>query len=493
MIHDLSIILGNQLVTPSLIPEITKHPVFMCESDDLCTHFKYHPLKIIYFLSTMRHYCDELKTFGTDCFYHQLTADTQQNYLDVLYKFCTHHDVKNIHTIEIEDHFFAEKIDDFCKQHQIKLTTYDSPMFLTTRNKFDDYIKSTKKPFMKTFYESQRKQYKILMDGNKPIGGKYSFDEDNRKKTPKSISFPSTKSESKSHHLQAVKELVSIKFDTHYGSPDNCWFPVTRTDIHKWLDRFIDERFELFGDYEDAIDYRSDFLFHSGLSAFINSSLLTPLEIIEKIKLVEDRIPLNSYEGFVRQIIGWREFIRGIYHHFDDHQQQSNFFNHQNRLNSSWYDGTTGITPLDDAIKQVLNLGYTHHINRLMVIGNMMMMCNIHPHDVYKWFMELFIDSSDWVMGPNVFGMSQFSDGGIFATKPYFCGSNYVRKMSHYPKGDWCQVMDALYWNFINQNKDFFSKNYRMKFMVSKINSYSSEKLDTITSVSARFIDSVTK
>ena len=161
-------------------------------------------------------------------------------------------------------------------------------------------------------------------------------------------------------------------------------------------------------------------LYHSALSPFINCGLITPQEILDKVAPFESSVPINSYEGFIRQIIGWREFIRGIYHNYDDTQQSTNFFNHQNKLTIHWYDATTTIAPLDDAIKQTMDLSYTHHINRLMVIGNAMLLCRIHPQEVYRWFMECYMDSSDWVMGPNIFGMSQFSDGGIFATSLTF-------------------------------------------------------------------------
>ncbi len=493
MIKDLSVILGNQLCEPSLIPEVTKHPIFMCESDDLCTHFNYHQLKLIFFLTAMREFNDELTAFGCKTYYHHLPESNKQTYIKILEQFCKDNHVECIHMIEIEDSFFDKKIDELCNNLGIKKVSYQSPLFLTPKQVFKDYLASSKRPFMKTFYEKQRKTFNILMDDSKPKGGQWSFDEDNRKKTPKQISFPSIKLGSSSKHLNNVKALVSKKFSNHIGKNGECWFPTNRVEVNDWVDQFIQERFNLFGDYEDAIDSRSDFLFHSAISPFINCGLITPKEIIEKIKPYESQIPINSYEGFIRQIIGWREFIRGIYNEFDDIQQKSNFFNHQRKLSHHWYDGTTGIPPLDDAIKQVLRLGYTHHINRLMVIGNIMLLCQIHPQEVYKWFMECFIDSSDWVMGPNVFGMSQFSDGGIFATKPYFSGSNYIRKMSHFKKDDWCAIMDALYWRFIGDHKDFFSKNYRMKFMTSKINSFSEDRLKEIYRISDTFINKITK
>lgn len=475
--NKLALVLGNQLFKPSLLPFDKQIPIFMCESDDLCTHFKYHALKITFFLTAMREYADELKAAGRSCFYHPLKEEAQQDFFDVLAAFCQTHQVQQIECIEIEDHFFEKKLLRFVDEHNLKLIQHASPMFLCSRQQFQDYLAKTKKPFMKTFYEGQRKELGILMEGNKPLGGQFSFDEDNRKRTPKKIIFPQVKTGTQSTYLAEVQMLVQKKFATHPGQGEKVWFPITHTEVWAWFETFIEERFQLFGDYEDAIDNRSDFLYHSALSMFINVGLITPTEILERIEGLEAIIPLNSLEGFIRQIIGWREFIRGIYHHFDETQQTTNFFNHQAKLSSHWYTGNTGIVPLDTAIQQTLKLGYTHHINRLMVIGNMMLMCRIHPQEVYRWFMELYIDSADWVMGPNVFGMSQFSDGGIFATKPYLCGSNYIKKMSHYSAGPWCEKMDALYWMFIYDNQALFAKNYRMRMMVSKVNSFDETKL----------------
>ena len=494
MIQNLSIILGNQLVLPALIQELTRYPIFMCESDDLCRHFKYHKLKLLFYLTAMRHYRDELISHHCDCFYHPLHPNHQQTFIDVLTQFCQENQTQTIHMLEIEDQFFESKINSFCQKNHIKRITYPSPLFLTSNSEFKDYLTSVKKPFMKTFYERQRKKLSILVENNQPIGGQWSFDEQNRKKTPKSIQLPSAPTSYSSSHREDICELIKIKFNDHIGSSDSkLYFPVMRSDVTHWLNQFIKERLSQFGDYEDAIDTRSDLLFHSGLSAMMNCGLLTPNEIINELQSYHHDIPLNSLEGFYRQIIGWREFIRGIYHHYHEQQSQMNFFNHHRKLTDHWYNGTTGITPLDDAIKQVIRLGYTHHINRLMVIGNAMLLCQIHPHEVYRWFMECFIDSADWVMGPNVFGMSQFSDGGIFATKPYFCGSNYIRKMSHYPKKEWCDTLDALFWRFIDDQQLFLAKNYRMKMMVSKLNKFDSKKIAQIHKLSNDFIHKVTK
>ena len=185
---------------------------------------------------------------------------------------------------------------------------------------------------------------------------------------------------------------------------------------------------------------------------------------------------MNSCEGFIRQVIGWREFIRGIYQNFSEQQEESNFFQHKRKLNELWYNGKSGVAPLDDVIKKVLRFGYAHHIERLMVVGSLMVLLEVDPTEAHRWFMEMFIDSSDWVMGPNVFGMALFSDGGVFATKPYICGSNYFRKMGGYKDGDWQEGVDGLYWSFIEKHKRFFLKNPRLSMMVRSLEKMPTEK-----------------
>ena len=208
----------------------------------------------------------------------------------------------------------------------------------------------------------------------------------------------------------------------------------------------------------------------------INVGLLSPKYIInETINFYKiNKIPINSCEGFIRQIIGWREFIRGIYTVKGSYERTKNYWGFKRKIPSSFYNGKTGIDPVDDSINKVINSAYTHHIERLMILGNFMLLCEFDPDEVYKWFMELFIDSYDWVMVPNVYGMSQFADGGLMSTKPYISGSSYILKMSNYKKGDWCVIWDSLFWNFIKNQKEFFIRNPRMRMLV---NSY--DKMDT--------------
>ncbi len=488
-----SFALGNQLFPPEFYSRFNG-PVFMSEDRGLATHFRYHKIKIMFFFLSMRKFKEELESKSIEVDYHELSNKT---FFDNLESWINSKKISLIHAYEIEDKFFEEEIINFCKTKKVKLKLHTSPLFITTREDFKSYLDSTKKPFMKVFYENQRKNLGLLIekDGN-PLGGKWSYDENNREKIPKDLALPN---DIKSLNIESdpiavkVKTSVEKHFTDHPGNLKYYWIPYTRKMAKSWLDDFIEFRYAGFGPYEDALCPRGDQLFHSTIAPMLNIGLLLPHEVIDVATKAfnKNKTSLASHEGFVRQIIGWREFVRGIYQNFDDIQQNSNFFKAENKLNDRWYSGTTGLNILDFTIQKVDRLSYAHHIERLMVLGNTMLMCHIHPKQVYRWFMEMFSDSSDWVMGPNLFGMSQFSDGGIFATKPYICGSNYMRKMG-WPKTESDEILDALYWQFIDKHKDFFSKQYRMAFATKTLAKFSKEKRRSQERLSKDFINSVT-
>jgi len=334
------------------------------------------------------------------------------------------------------------------------------------------------------------------MDKNdQPVGGKWSFDEENRKKIPKDTLIPSLPTFKDSIHKDDVIKVISKYFHNHPGELTNLWFPVSRKDAKKQLDEFIKNRFLNFGIYEDAMLEGENFLFHSCISSLLNIGLLTPSYVIERsIKLADKyNVPINSLEGFIRQIIGWREFIRGIYQEEGEYQIKQNYWNHKNKLTDAWYEGETGIIPLDDAIKTTIRDGYVHHIPRLMVISNIMNLCEIHPDEIYKWFMEMYIDSSDWVMVPNVYGMATYADGGLMSTKPYTCGSNYILKMSNYKKGEWCDTLDGLYWRFTEKNRDFYESNPRLSLLTRSLDKMDPQRKKKIFGDAEKFIKSHTK
>jgi deoxyribodipyrimidine photolyase-related protein len=495
-VDKLVLILGNQLFPSKLLKKYREIPIFMAESWDLCTYQKHHKLKIVLFLSAMRAYRDQLVDSDFDVNYQELKSKNKdKTFEDLLTKALK--SKKELISFEIEDKFFETRIRKLTTKLGVKWTVLQSPMFISTRSEFTDIV-GNKKPFMKTFYEEKRRRHKILIDKDgSPVGGKWSFDADNRKKMPKDVNPDLPPPFDKNPHIKNVEKLVENNFNSHPGLIGEYWFPTTRKGYLKALNHFLTHNLENFGKYQDAISDKTPYLFHSLISPGINIGLITPNEVVEKAtkhyQKNKKTIPLNSIEGFIRQVIGWREFVRGIYQVYSEKQESSNFWNHHRKMKDVWYTGETGVPPVDSAIKKAIKYGYNHHIERLMVLSSIMLLCEIDPKEVHDWFMEMYIDTSDWVMGPNVYGMGQFSDGGIFATKPYICGSNYLIKMSDHKKGEWCDAVDGLYWNFIDQKREFFSKNPRMKMMVSSFDKMDGDKKKRIFKAAKEFKNEVTR
>jgi deoxyribodipyrimidine photolyase-related protein len=327
----------------------------------------------------------------------------------------------------------------------------------------------------------------LLTANKKPLGGQWSFDPENRKKLPKGIAVPAIPRVPETDDIRAARASVREDFQHAIGEDTAFNYPTDHASAAQWLTTFIRDRLQTFGDYEDAISRDHAVLFHSVLTPMLNVGLLSPRQVIDAALAEADRVPLNSLEGFVRQVIGWREFVRLVYLTRGRKQRTQNFWRFTRKMPTSFYDGTTGIEPVDHVIRQVLRTGYCHHIERLMVLGNFFLLCDIHPDAVYRWFMELFIDAYDWVMVPNIYGMSQYADGGVMTTKPYISGSSYVLKMSNFAKGAWCPIWDALYWRFIDLHSDFFSANPRMAVMV-KMKDKLGEKLREHRRVADEFL-----
>ena len=496
--NEILLILGNQLFPIEYIKRTKVNKVFMAEDFGLTTNHKHHKLKILMFLWSMRQYRDNLIKNGYTVFYHSIDEKSfHDKYENKILKVIKNHNIEKLKYFEIEDKDFEDKITNFVNQKNIDYQIFQSPMFLNSRKEFIEFAKEQKKLIrMSSFYQKMRTKMNILIDeSNKPLGGKWSYDEDNRKKIPKNTLLPNIPNIKNHSDINSLKLKINSKFNDHPGSADNLWIPTNREESLRWLDNFFKEKFFNFGNYEDAIVSENNFLFHSAISPILNMGLLTPDEVIKKALNFANlnSIPINSLEGFIRQIIGWREFIRGIYHYKGEEEQTSNFWKHDRKLTDDWYNGTTGITPLDDAIKDCLKYGYTHHIPRLMVICNIMNISKINPNEIYKWFMEMFVDSSDWVMVPNVYGMGTFADGGIFATKPYSCGSNYMLKMSNYKKDEWCDIVDGLYWMFMSDNISFFKSNPRLAILVKSLERMNKERKDMIFKKALNFIERKTK
>ncbi|MCX8057284.1 MAG: cryptochrome/photolyase family protein, partial [Ignavibacteria bacterium] len=281
-----------------------------------------------------------------------------------------------------------------------------------------------------------------------------------------------------------AKKYVQLHFKSNYGNVnEKSFFPLTFQQANEHLENFIFDKLIYFGPYQDAIEFSHPFLFHSTISAALNVGLITPKTIIEKVISAYDELksPIQSIEGFIRQIVGWREYVRLIYKYFGRKIRTSNFFEFQKGLSlEKFYSNNIGIFPVDKTLEKLHQTAYNHHIERLMLLGNLFLLLEIHPDDVYEFFMTNYIDAYDWVMVPNVYGMSQYADGGLMATKPYISSSKYILKMSNLKKDDWCEKWDNLFWNFLIKHHTKLQYNPRMIYLIKHTEKMSIEKIKKI-------------
>ena len=487
----IALIFPNQLFRDVQWIEKDCH-VFIVEEFLFFRHYNFHKKKLLYHRCSMKFYFDYLKDIGYDTTYIE-SGESRSDIRELITQLSTNK-ILELNIIDCDDNYLNRRIQKKCNEFELKLNIHPNPSFLNTPDELYPFFKNKKsKLFQTSFYIEQRKKWDILIeDEEKPVGGKWSFDTDNRKKYPKGKQVPNILWPKTDNYFSEAIEYVKKEFSSNIGTiQSNKIYPYTHNQSLVWLKNFIETRFNEFGDYEDAILDNEDFLNHSVLSPMLNSGLLTPKEIIDEVLKYKNKIPLNSLEGFIRQIIGWREFIRGVYLFKGSEQRNSNFFNFSRPMPKSFYDASTGIEPLDNCIEKVLKNAYSHHIERLMVIGNFMLLCEIKPNDIYKWFMELYIDAYDWVMVPNIYGMSQFSDGGLMSSKPYISSSNYIKKMSNYKNGHWNDIWDGLYWRFINTHRDKIGKNIRMRFMINLYDKMSDDKKHSHLTNAQKFLDSL--
>ena len=377
-------------------------------------------------------------------------------------------------------------------------TVLEAPNFLTSENDMQWYVenKPNRNYFHKHFYEWQRKRTGILMQNGKPIGGKYSYDPENRKSLPRGHVAPDPPrlSVKDSAYWQQAAEWVEKNFPKAPGvlRDDALRFPVTYNGVRAWLKQFIDIRLNFFGAYEDAIAQHQPLLYHSGCSPMLLVGLLTPQQILKELFSVKRDAPLAAVEGYVRQLISWREWTRMIYVHESSTLENSNFLKANRKLKKCWYDGTTGIDLVDDAIKDAFSDGYLHHIRRLMGVGNIMLITGVHPHEIFKWFLEFAVDASVWLMIFNTLDMIAYSTGGLTTSKPYCSGSNYLIKMSNYPKGPWCDIWDALYYEFWRKHYKKLKGVRQAQFAIGNLSRKSLEEKKHMKKIALQFIKKTT-
>ena len=443
---------------------IFQDPLFF---NDLKYHVKFNKKKILMHLMSTEDYFNNLKSLGYNA---ELVPFYDLKGVNYVEEFIKKNNITNLNIYEIIDFELKKRFISASDNLNVNVNWLKNPMFLLDSDEVKNEFQGRKKFLMANFYKKQRKKFNILIENDQPVGGKWSFDEENRKKFDSKVKIPeNVKFEFDEKLHSENSKLVGKYFKDNYGNLDDFNFPINSKQAKIAFQYFLENKLELFGDYEDSISSKENLIFHSLLSQYINIGLMTPLEIVNKTLEYHEINPvrLNSLEGFIRQVIGWREFIRGIYSERGVEQRNSNSWNFSNKIPEKFYTGTTGLLPVDKVVKSGIQNSYSHHIERLMIMGNIMMLLEFDPNEVYRWFMEVYIDSYDWVMVPNIYGMSQFSDNGLMATKPYISSSKYILKMSDYKDDSWCEIWDALYWRFIKKHEKFFKSNPRLSLMVN--------------------------
>ena len=460
--------------------------VYLAEESLFLTEFPTHRQKALLHRLSLQAYKQELEVAGFTVIYLDVREyKTSESVFQKLAK----DGVTEVHCPDTTDMWLEQRIALYCHRQKMQRVFYPSELFILKDDFRERYEKSGR--FMARFYKALRQDFKILLeiDGT-PRGGKWSFDDENRQKLPAKMELPTDIEFIKNEEVTAAQAWLSELPGEYYGET-NVWVPYSREQAHVFLQEFLETRFSQFGPYEDALVVKHTRLFHSTLSPLINIGLLHPTEVINVAIAYaqKHKVALNSLEGFVRQILGWREFIRAAYETDGRKMRTTNFFKQTKTLPESFWNGTTSIPPIDIAIEKALAYGYNHHIERLMVLGNFMLLSKVHPNEVYRWFMAMYVDAYDWVMVPNVYGMSQFADGGLFATKPYISGSNYLKKMSDYASGAWEEIWTALYWNFIYEKQDFFLKNHRLAMMPRLLAKMEPTKRDDYLQTAKKYLE----
>jgi deoxyribodipyrimidine photolyase-related protein len=482
----IGLVFPHQLYKNStLVEECEK--IYLIEDDLYFNQYKFHKQKLVLHRASMKYYADYISDKTSVIYIQSTDKFSLESILEKNQK-------NQIHYFVSDDYLLERRINRFIKKYNVESIQHENPNFINTQKEVADILKVQKKYLMASFYSESRKRYKILLeDDNKPVGGKWSFDADNRKKVPKGTPIPKYKHPTENKYITEAKDYVEKNFKSNYGDINSFYYPITHQEAEEHLNQFIQERFILFGDYEDAIVKEEHWLWHSVLTPMLNIGLLCPKQIINEVLKAHSvqHFPLNSLEGFIRQILGWREFIRGIYTLDGVKQRTTNHFGYSRKIPKSFWTGSTGIVPIDKTIQKLLKTGYSHHIERLMIMGNFMMLCEFDPDEVYRWFMEMYVDAYDWVMVPNVYGMTQYADGGLMTTKPYCSGSNYILKMSDYKMGEWCRTWNALYWRFIYVNHEEFAKNRRMSMMVNLARKMEGPKMDEQLKIAEEFLSSL--
>ncbi|MFD2908179.1 cryptochrome/photolyase family protein [Flavobacterium ardleyense] len=504
----LRLILGDQLNSEhSWYEEVDENIIYlMAEMRQETDYVKHHIQKVVAFFFAMRTFADELTEKGYQVIYFKISDnENPQELEELILQTIAKYKIDSFEYQLPDEYRLDEKLKAICSNLGIPSKSYDSEHFYTSRYELKDFFEGKKQLLMESFYRMMRKKHNVLMFGSQPLDGKWNFDQSNRNKYKNEVPIPFPLEFHKD-----VKELVS-EIENHgietMGSIDasNFNWPTSRSESLQLIAYFCENLLPYFGTYQDSLFTGHKFLFHSRLSFAMNSKIISPKEVIDCVINYyfenQDEIELAQVEGFVRQIIGWREYVRGIYWKEMPNYSKMNALENYNKLPEFYWTGKTKMKCMQHSISQSLTEAYAHHIQRLMVIGNFSLLAQLHPDAVDQWYLGVYIDAIEWVELPNTRGMSQYADGGIVATKPYVSSGSYINKMSDYCGNCHYNVKDkfgekacpfnSLYWNFLDEKKQHFAKNQRMSMMLALLNKIKPEEIVKIKEKAQNILENI--
>jgi deoxyribodipyrimidine photolyase-related protein len=502
---DLILILGDQLSHDlSSLAAAPEGHVLMAELADEATYVRHHQQKIALVFSAMRHFAQELREKGRDVTYlSYATPEGMSRFTDAIGHMLAKGNFERLYVTEPGEYRVAQEIADWATRFDIAVHVLPDTRFIASHAEFADWADGKKQLRMEFFYREMRRKTGLLMADDGPLGGQWNYDAENRKKLPKGHILPMRPRCAPDAVTQDVLALVAAQFGSHFGTLEGFGWPVTAAQAQDQFTHFLDQCLPYFGDYQDAMKTGETFLYHALVASSLNLGLLDPLDICRQAeaRLHDGHAPLNAVEGFIRQIIGWREYIRGIYWLKMPDYAQSNFFSHTRPLPAFYYHGDTDMACMREAVEASRDHAYAHHIQRLMITGNFALLAGIAPQQVNQWYLEVYADAYEWVQLPNTHGMALFADGGLVASKPYVASGAYINRMSDYcascsyqvkqPTGETACPFNYLYWDFMTRHRDVLGANPRMGMVYRTYDKMDDEKKAAITASARKFLETL--
>ena len=506
-VRNLILVLGDQL-TPAITSLAAGDPardlVLMAELADEARSVRHHKKKVAFLFSAMRHFAAELRGLGWRVEYVILDAeDNRGSFTAQLGEAIARHGPERVVVTEAGEWRVRQMQASWAERFALPVDILPDERFLCPTADFARWAEGRKQLRMEYFYREMRRRTGLLMDGDEPAGGRWNFDAENRKPAKADLFMPRPPVFAPDAVTRDVLALVEARFGDHFGDLAPFGFAVTRADAEAVFDAFVDKALPKFGDYQDAMLAGEPFLYHAVIALYLNCGLLDPLWVCRRVEIEwrAGRVPLNAAEGFIRQIVGWREYVRGIYWLKMPGYERSNFFGHTRRLPDFYWTGETAMACARAAVMQTREHAYAHHIQRLMITGNFALLAGIDPHELHEWYLTVYADAYEWVELPNTVGMSQFADGGLLASKPYAASGAYINRMSDYCGGCRYDVkqrtgakacpFNALYWDFVSRHRAKIGRNPRMAQMVRTYDKFPADERQRIADSAAAFLASL--